>query len=103
MQRVNDQLGAVARPARVRFVTVRDDNTRALRLRAGAASLAQGVIPPILLPLLERLIPGITDAGVAVAGALARPAGRGWSQATSRKSTSRRGRPGGSRRTGLIP
>lgn len=39
---------------KVRFVTVRDDNTRALRLRAGAASLAQGVVPPILLPLLTQ-------------------------------------------------
>jgi peptide/nickel transport system substrate-binding protein len=45
--------GEVTR-SRVRFVTVRDDNTRALRLRAGAASLAQGVVPPILLPLLEQ-------------------------------------------------
>ncbi len=60
--------GRVARE-RVRFVTVRDDNTRALRLRAGAASLAQGVIPPILLPLLEdqagyeiRRAPGIGTA-----------------------------------------
>ncbi len=43
--------GRVQRP-RVRFVTVRDDNTRALRLRAGAGALAQGVLPPLLVPLL---------------------------------------------------
>jgi peptide/nickel transport system substrate-binding protein len=61
-------VGRVTRE-RVRFVTVRDDNTRVLRLRAGAADLAQGVIPPILLPLLEdqagyevRRAPGIGTA-----------------------------------------
>ncbi|MCA9577977.1 MAG: ABC transporter substrate-binding protein [Polyangiales bacterium] len=58
--------GGEVRRERVRVVTVRDDNTRALRLRAGAASLAQGVVPPILLPLVEdepayelRRAPGI--------------------------------------------
>lgn len=38
----------------VRMLVVRDDNTRALRLLAGAADLAQNAIPPLLLPLFEH-------------------------------------------------
>ncbi len=38
---------------RIRFVTIRDDNTRALRLMAGAGDLAMNAVPPMLLPLFE--------------------------------------------------
>lgn len=43
------------RPAhpRVRFVVVRDDNTRALRMLAGAGDVALNSIPPLLVPLFE--------------------------------------------------
>lgn len=39
---------------RLRFIVVRDDNVRALRMLAGAGDLAQGVLPHLLLPLFER-------------------------------------------------
>ncbi len=39
---------------RVRMVVVRDDNTRALRLLAGAGDLALNTIPPLLVPLFEE-------------------------------------------------
>jgi peptide/nickel transport system substrate-binding protein len=42
------------RHPRVRLLVVRDDNTRALRLLAGAADLALNAIPPLLLPLFEQ-------------------------------------------------
>lgn len=35
----------------LRFVVVRDDNVRALRMLAGAGDLAQNVLPPLLLPM----------------------------------------------------
>jgi peptide/nickel transport system substrate-binding protein len=38
----------------VRMLVVRDDNTRALRLLAGAGDLAMNAVPPLLLPLFER-------------------------------------------------
>ncbi len=38
----------------LRFVVVRDDNVRALRMLAGAGDLAQNVLPPLLLPMFER-------------------------------------------------
>lgn len=38
---------------RVRFVVIRDDNTRALRMLAGQGDLAIGSIPPLLLPMFE--------------------------------------------------
>lgn len=38
----------------LRFVVVRDDNTRALRLLAGAGDAAINAIPPLLVPLFER-------------------------------------------------
>jgi peptide/nickel transport system substrate-binding protein len=38
----------------LRFIVVRDDNVRALRMLAGAGDLAQGVLPHLLLPLFER-------------------------------------------------
>ena len=39
---------------RVRLVVIRDDNTRALRLLAGAGDLAVDAIPPLLVPMFER-------------------------------------------------
>lgn len=42
------------RHAAVRMLVVRDDNTRALRLLAGAGDLAINAVPPLLLPLFER-------------------------------------------------
>lgn len=39
---------------RVRMLVVRDDNTRALRLLAGAADLAINAVPPGLIPLFTR-------------------------------------------------
>lgn len=45
--------GAPRHP-RVRMLVVRDDNTRALRLLAGAADLALNAVPPLLLPLFEH-------------------------------------------------
>ena len=38
----------------LRFVVVRDDNTRALRLLAGAGDAAINSIPPLLIPLFEN-------------------------------------------------
>jgi peptide/nickel transport system substrate-binding protein len=56
---------------RVRMLVVHDDNTRALRLLAGAADLALNAIPPMLLPLFEadsrftvRSAPGVGTAYV---------------------------------------
>ena len=53
-------------PPRLRFVIMRDDNTRALRLLAGAGDLALNAVPPLLAPLFEgrpefqvRSAPGI--------------------------------------------
>lgn len=43
-----------AKYERLRMVVVRDDNTRALRLLAGAADLAISAIPPGLIPLFTR-------------------------------------------------
>jgi peptide/nickel transport system substrate-binding protein len=40
-------------PYALRFVVVRDDNVRALRMLAGAGDLAQNVLPPLLLPLFS--------------------------------------------------
>lgn len=58
-------LGAPHFP-RVRFVVVRDDNTRALRLLGGGGDLALNCVPPLLVPLLAsdprfrvRSTPGI--------------------------------------------
>jgi peptide/nickel transport system substrate-binding protein len=42
----------------LRFVVVRDDNVRALRMLAGAGDLAQNVLPPLLLPMFAGL-PGL--------------------------------------------
>ena len=39
---------------RVRMLVIHDDNTRALRLLAGAADLALNAVPPVLLPLFEH-------------------------------------------------
>lgn len=41
----------VPRTPRLRFVVIRDDNTRALRMLAGQGDLAVGAIPPLLLPM----------------------------------------------------
>ncbi|MEM9729248.1 MAG: ABC transporter substrate-binding protein [Myxococcota bacterium] len=38
----------------LRFVVIRDDNTRALRMLAGQGDLAIGAIPPLLLPMFEE-------------------------------------------------
>lgn len=46
--------GGQPRFSSVRVLVVHDDNTRALRLLAGAADLAFNAIPPTLLPLFER-------------------------------------------------
>ncbi len=43
-----------AKHAHVHFVVVRDDNTRALRLLAGAADLALNAVPAGLIPLFKR-------------------------------------------------
>ena len=37
----------------IRFVVIRDDNTRALRMLAGQGDLAIGSIPPLLLPMFD--------------------------------------------------
>lgn len=47
-------VGGRPRYGRVRVVVVRDDNTRALRLLAGAGDLAMNAVPPLLVPLFER-------------------------------------------------
>lgn len=53
--------------ARLALTVVRDDNTRAMRLMAGAADLAYDALPPLLVPLFEddprfevRTAPGIS-------------------------------------------
>lgn len=46
--------GGVPREPRVRMLVVRDDNTRALRLLAGAGDLAMNAVPPLLVPLFEH-------------------------------------------------
>jgi peptide/nickel transport system substrate-binding protein len=46
--------GAPPRHPELRFVVVRDDNVRALRMLAGAGDLAQSVLPSLLLPLFEQ-------------------------------------------------
>ncbi|MAQ17025.1 MAG: hypothetical protein CMN30_19810 [Sandaracinus sp.] len=58
--------GAPTHPA-VDLTVVRDDNTRAMRLMAGAADLAYDALPPLLVPLFEddpafevRSAPGIS-------------------------------------------
>lgn len=58
--------GGRPRHPEVRFLVIRDDNTRAMRLRAGAGDLAQVAVPPLLLPLFDddpqfviRTAPGI--------------------------------------------
>ncbi len=38
---------------KLRFVVIRDDNTRALRLLGGAGDLALNAVPPLLVPLFE--------------------------------------------------
>lgn len=43
----------VAHPA-LKLLVIHDDNTRALRLLAGAGDLALNTVPPLLLPLFER-------------------------------------------------
>ena len=45
--------GGVPRHPHVRMLVIRDDNTRALRLRAGAGDIALNAIPPLLMPLFE--------------------------------------------------
>jgi peptide/nickel transport system substrate-binding protein len=56
--------GPVAHP-KLRFIVVRDDNTRALRMLAGAGDLALNTLPPLLLPLFKsprfqvRTAPGV--------------------------------------------
>ncbi|MGB5811463.1 MAG: ABC transporter substrate-binding protein [Polyangiales bacterium] len=37
----------------LRFVVIRDDNTRALRMLAGSGDLAIGAVPPLLLPMFD--------------------------------------------------
>jgi peptide/nickel transport system substrate-binding protein len=39
---------------RLRFMILRDDNTRALRLLAGAGDLALNAVPPLLAPLFDH-------------------------------------------------
>jgi peptide/nickel transport system substrate-binding protein len=46
--------GGKPKNERIRMLVVRDDNTRALRLLAGAADLAISAIPPGLIPLFTR-------------------------------------------------
>lgn len=46
--------GGTPKFSKVHFRVVRDDNTRALRLLAGAADLAMGSVPPLLVPLFEQ-------------------------------------------------
>ncbi len=46
--------GGKPRFPRVRMIVVTDDNTRALRLLAGAADLALNSVPPLLLPLFDK-------------------------------------------------
>ncbi len=56
-----------ARISSLRFVVIRDDNTRALRMLAGQGDLAIGSIPPLLLPMFAddprfetRSAPGVS-------------------------------------------
>jgi peptide/nickel transport system substrate-binding protein len=41
-------------PPHLRFMIMRDDNTRALRLLAGAGDLALNAVPPLLVPLFSH-------------------------------------------------
>jgi peptide/nickel transport system substrate-binding protein len=41
-------------PPRLRFLVIRDDNTRALRMLAGAGDLSLNAIPSLLVPLFEH-------------------------------------------------
>lgn len=45
--------GPIAHPA-LKLLVIHDDNTRALRMLAGAGDLALNIIPPLLLPLFAR-------------------------------------------------
>ncbi|MEM1417235.1 MAG: ABC transporter substrate-binding protein [Myxococcota bacterium] len=45
--------GGTPRHPSLRFVVVRDDNVRAMRLRGGGADLALSAVPPLLVPLFE--------------------------------------------------
>ena len=46
--------GGVPQFPRVRFAVVREDNTRALQLLAGAGGLALNAVPPQLVPVFEQ-------------------------------------------------
>lgn len=46
--------GGIPLQPKVHMLVVRDDNTRALRMLAGAGDLALNAIPPLLLPLFEN-------------------------------------------------
>ncbi|MFT3922654.1 MAG: ABC transporter substrate-binding protein [Myxococcales bacterium] len=67
LQLVANRFYSLGQPSfpRLRFVIVRDDNTRALRMLAGAGDLALNVIPPLLVPLFSpprfrvRTAPGV--------------------------------------------
>lgn len=56
--------GGTARFPQLRFRVVRDDNTRALRLLAGAGDLALNAVPPLLVPMFA----GKDDFAIARAG-----------------------------------
>jgi len=58
--------GRAARPE-VELLVVRDDNTRALRLLAGAGDVAINAVPPLLLPLFQNQ-PGFAVQSAAGAG-----------------------------------
>jgi len=46
--------GGAPRVPRVRMLLVRDDNTRAMRMLAGAGDLVLNAMPPMLLPMFEK-------------------------------------------------
>jgi peptide/nickel transport system substrate-binding protein len=46
--------GGKPRFPRIRMLVVRDDNTRALRMLAGAGDLALNAVPPLLVPMFEK-------------------------------------------------
>lgn len=56
----------------VRLLVVRDDNTRALRLLAGAGDMAINAVPPLLLPLFEQragfVVQSVAGAGTTYLG-----------------------------------
>ena len=65
--------GGEPRFPRVRMLVVHDDNTRALRMLAGAGDLAVNAVPPLLVPLFEddarfeiRTAPGIGTSYVGI-------------------------------------